>query len=354
MSVNDNNNYQKIAYYSGDISSYLFTSTTHHQYNFNKGDIVYVKVYFYATVVRRLYIGISKTDNKDDVKTISSDYYNVDFDLDTEYHYDSGTAYQRVYKYSRSMDFSSVTLTASPNWVAWGTSFELQYGVDGLQSTNLHSKNDVPYNEENPLILYLSSTNDITFNAIYMYYKNYNYLPSSFTVEISDDNSTFTEIANYIDVTITKTEMTYSLSQFYSTKYIKITITKIFGDGYFALTTLDFRSGPFFELNPDFPDYYGTVTIENENLDLYGHSYTVHEGGKIIFTHTFKMLYIKNSFIYTCSLKVNYGYTEKTINIDENNASDFYFSIIESTSERRTVTIEILSGKFNVEMIAYL
>ena len=66
------------------------------------------------------------------------------------------------------------------------------------------------------------------------------------------------------------------------------------------------------------------------------------------------MLYIKNSFIYTCSLKVNYGYTEKTINIDENNASDFYFSIIESTSERRTVTIEILSGKFNVEMIAYL
>ena len=99
----------------------------------------------------------------------------------------------------------------------------------------------VPYNEENPLILYLSSTNDITFNAIYMYYKNYNYLPSSFTVEISDDNSTFNQIANYTDVKITKTEMTYSLSQFYSAKYIKITITKIFGNGYFALTTLDFR-----------------------------------------------------------------------------------------------------------------
>ena len=44
--VNDNNNYEKIAYFTEDISSYLFTSTTHHQYNFNKGDIVYVKAYF--------------------------------------------------------------------------------------------------------------------------------------------------------------------------------------------------------------------------------------------------------------------------------------------------------------------
>ena len=87
--------------------------------------------------------------------------------------------------------------------------------------------------------------------------------------------------------------MTYSLSQFYATKYIKITITKIFGNGYFALTTLDFRKS-FIELNPDVPDYYGTIEVDTENLASYGHSYTVQEGGKIVLTHTFKELYVKN------------------------------------------------------------
>ena len=107
------------------------------------------------------------------------------------------------------MDFSSLTLTASSNWETQSSEFELQYGVDCLQSTDLHSSRTARYTESNPLILYLSST----FNEIYMYYTKLNYLPSSFTFEISDDNSTFNQIANYIDVTIASGEMAYSLSQ---------------------------------------------------------------------------------------------------------------------------------------------
>ena len=73
------------------------------------------------------------------------------------------------------------------------------------------------------------------------------------------------------------------------------------GNSFFALYLLDFSSGTFIALNPDFPDFYGTITIENENLDLYGQSYTIHEGGKMKFTQTLKELFIKNSLFILVS-----------------------------------------------------
>ena len=354
MSINNNENYEKIAHFTGNANSFVFTSTTHYQHDFIKGDVVYIKAYLFANQVRKIIIGISKTLDTSSIVQLSTQYYHIDYDLDNEYHYESDDPYPRIYNtYRHSMPFDSVTITASDNWKAWGSTNELQYCVDGSTSTYAHSAREFIISDLNPLILYLSFLTSIKFNQIYMYYKDASYLPKSFTVEISDDNSTFTQIVDYTDVEITSKEMTYYLNQYYSAQYIKITITKLNGNSLFALYLLDFSSGTFTELNPDFPDYYGTITVENENLDLYGHSYTIHEGGKIKFTQTFKELFIKNSFVYSCQLKVNYGTTEKIINIDESTSSDFEFSIIESTTENRSVTIEVLSGKFNIELLAY-
>ena len=354
MSINNNDNYEKIAYYSGNANSFMFTSTTHHQHDFSKGDIVYVKAYLFANQVRKIIIGISKTDDTSSIIQLSSQYYHIDHDFNNEYHFESDNPYPRIYNnYRHSMPFDSVTITASSNWRAWGASNELKYCVDGSTTTYLHSARGFTISDTNPLILYLSFIKSITFNQIYMYYKDAGYLPKSFIVEISDDNSTFTKIAEYVDADITSPQMTHKLNEYYTAQYIKLTITKLNGKEYLALYLLDFSCGTFTELNPDVPDYYGTISIENENLDLYGHSYTVHEGGKIKFTQTFKELFIKNSFVYSCQLKVTYGTVENIINIDQSTASDFDFSIIESTTENRSVTIEVLSGKFNIELLAY-
>ena len=86
------------------------------------------------------------------------------------------------------MPFDSVTITASDNWRAWGSTNELQYCVDGSTSTYAHSARGFIISDSNPLILYLSFLTSIKFNQIYMYYKDAAYLPKSFTVEISDDN----------------------------------------------------------------------------------------------------------------------------------------------------------------------
>ena len=204
-----------------------------------------------------------------------------------------------------------------------------------------------------PLVMYLYFPKPTKFNYIYMYYKTMSYLPSSFKVEISDDNSTYTQIAEYIDVEINSTDMYYYLDQFYSTNYIKFTISKVYGNGYLAMNILDFRLGPFNELTPEFPDYYGDVIVDNNNFALYGHSYTVSQGGKIKFTQTFKTLFIKNAVVYSCSLKISYDNKETNLAIDEDTATDIEFSILESNSESRSVTVEVISGNFNVESIFY-
>ena len=234
------------------------------------------------------------------------------------------------------MDFSSIELT-NENWIAWNETYELEYCLDGLTTTYMHSGKGWTISSK-PLVMYLYFPKPTKFNYIYMYYKTMSYLPSSFKVEISDDNSTYTQIAEYIDVEINSTDMYYYLDQFYSTNYIKFTISKVYGNGYLAMNILDFRLGPFNELTPEFPDYYGDVIVDNNNFALYGHSYTVSEGGKIKFTQ---------------SLKISYDNKETNLTIDEDTATDIEFSILESNSESRSVTVEVISGNFNVESIFY-
>ncbi len=40
MSINNNENYERIAHFTGDANSFVFTSTTHYQHDFIKGDVV--------------------------------------------------------------------------------------------------------------------------------------------------------------------------------------------------------------------------------------------------------------------------------------------------------------------------
>ena len=144
----------------------------------------------------------------------------------------------------------------------------------------MHTKRNIIINSENPLTLIINCNNNITFNQIIL--KTYganNYLPKSFTLYISDDNIKWNEIYTYNDLELDSSRtLKLNLDNKISASYIKLYIFKA-NPSYISIGNIEFNLPEikYYELNPDYIQYYGDIEVNNNNFPSYGVSYILNK-----------------------------------------------------------------------------
>ena len=359
VSINNKNNYQKIGFINVNQNSYQFNADAHYEKTLNKGDIIYFKLYLLATSANaNLNIGISKTNEVSDVITLSQ-IYNINYNFNYTYDFTSGDYYPRKYIYDSSyfINYDNFEVS-SPDFEPWDDSgvFTLDKIFDGLTDTYMHTKKNIIINSENPLTLIINCNNNITFNQIIL--KTYganNYLPKSFTLYISDDNIKWNEIYTYNDLELDSSRtLKLNLDNKISASYIKLYIFKA-NPSYISIGNIEFNLPEikYYELNPDYIQYYGDIEVNNNNFPSYGVSYILNKNDYLTMNITCSEFLIKicNSF----ESKVNIYIDDNIYNeyVITNKEEGYVIKVDNLEFKEHYIIVYVSEGKFDFDSVIY-
>ena len=353
ISINNTNDFKKVAEIAKNQIYYNYNSGCY-EYSFKKGDIIYFKILLLTdegSTNGNLYLALSKTTDKSTIKE-SFDIFNFNYDFNSKYSFygEDYILFKRNLTNKLSVSFDNIKIT-SENLYLWSDEFGVENLIDNDDSTYMHTKSGLAINENNAFSLIYEFTDFQNFDTIYMYYTKQNYyLPKSMNLYFSDDGIKWDLIESYENLEKTS-YLTLSLNKIYKTKFVKFYI-KAAHSLYIAIMQINFFV-EYIELNPEFPEYYGNVSIIYGNFATYGHGYKLGVGAYFKFEINCDSFIVKEIDVSSAEIEININNEiNKEININENE-NPYQLQITGLKKGVQNIKIKIKKGTFNLDSILY-
>ena len=353
ISINNSKDFKKIAEIPKNQIYYNYNSGCY-KYSFKKGDIIYFKILLLTdegSTNGNLYLALSKTTDKATIKE-SFDIYNFNFDYNSKYSFEGEDyiLFKRNLPNKLSVSFDDIKIT-SENLYLWSDEYNVENLIDNNDLTYLHTKSGLTINEKNAFSLIYEFTESKSFDTIYMYYTKQNYyLPKAMDLYFSDDGVKWDLIESYEDLEKTS-YLTLTLKEIHKTKFVKFYI-KAAHTMYIAIMQINFYV-EYVELNPEYPDYFGNVSLIYGNFATYGHSYDLGVGAYFKFKINCNSFIIKETVIKPAEIEI---YINNEINKEIkiiDNENHYQLQITGLKKGVQNIKIKIKKGTFNVDSILY-
>ena len=372
--INDETEYKKIGEILINQGGYMFygTSLAYYQVDLNKNDIVYFKVYLLGRTLSTgstawINIGISKTDNANQVRTLNkNDIVGIAYKFDEPYVFESGDPYktEKVFDSYSFFDYTLVSVD-SPNFIPWDNSgvTDLTKMIDHDTTTYMHTERNFRISSQNPLILNFDLGKYYSFDCIIFNRgptKGW-YLPLNLIVLTSTDGETWVEKGEYVTQKSGDKLAILNFETKLYERYIQLKISKQMYGVYIAIATIDFieKDLKLYQLSPEEAQMEGKdlIEINFDNFPYFGHSYLLKQNCGISFLieeTTGIKIKVCNKFDSKVTVKVDNGQTkEEIIQIYAAENKDYPVEIRDLVKGKHRFKIEVNEGTFDFEFILY-
>ena len=363
--INEEPDYYKIGSIAINQNSYLFNGLSSYEIHLNKGDIVYFKYYLLSSQNGAgAYIGISKIDQNNQVRTLSSsDIIGIKGEFDKIYTFYSGDPYKtdKLFDSLSFFDYSQVVIT-SPNFEPWDSNYILSKMVDEDSTTYMHTKQTFRISQSAPLVLNFDLGKKYNFDQIIFIKGNIksNNLPKVLTLYTSDDGTNWVQDREYTSISnAADTSSIFELDQLIYTRYIRMDISSQMYGYYVAITSVQFieKDFQFYQKEPEYAQIVGTnIEINSDNFPYFGHSYILNVNSFMSFEiHEVTEIKIKvcNKLNSKVKLFIDKDAEGEIIEISQSDELEFPIekkNLVKGTHHFKIVVTE---GKLDFEYILY-
>lgn len=364
ISVNSDNDYQKVVNLTGNHPNFVSTGEQTTILSLNAGDYIYFKEITVSTGYDAyMELGWGRLENGQvQVAAIGSQYlFNINGKY-KEYDFSSQVVYDRNYTYSKDIyaDFSIQSIVSYENFGVWDNdeTYAFQNIIDGDKSTAYHSDRDNIISTDNPFILTVDLGKNGFYNKMTItgYTNAQKHFPITFELYVGTSLDDMQLVGSYQNLTYSNRELSVNFEE-QELRYYRLVITDTDTHRYVAINQIDFSyslSG-MREYNPNEFSYYsygfGKYGFSKEyTLSTYG--YCISGNGYIKYSFVGNQIAFNVRQNEECKIRVSVdgNSTTLTLNAYSEKTLAYYLSLLEN--KEHTLEIKVLEGILSIESIA--